>query len=72
MSRVDRWLETATRGKVLVYHIGYLPSDRTDPAIDREAEDALKLFELGLVHLVQRRMDPFLYEYRMVRSSRRY
>lgn len=74
MSNEHYWLQTAKRGENKVYHVGYLPLDESSyfqgqavmnwDVINR-AKLAWNAYTSKLVHLKQRRLGPFKYEYIM-------
>lgn len=72
------WIAASTAGARIQYHQGLLLLDRsgTDsryPAKERQrihalAKRAWRACELGLVHLVSQRVEPFIFNYIAVRS----
>lgn len=51
-------------GSVVHYHVGFLLRDRTaSPAIKASGAAAMALYAEGKVDLLQRRLEPDLYEY---------
>ncbi len=64
-------LRTLRPGQHLVYHVGYLPHDRTsDARVAEVAEEAQQLYQRGLIELLQRRRDEYFYEYVAVGRTR--
>jgi hypothetical protein len=56
-------------GKRVCYHIGFLMADRIwDHAACTQANKMLRLYEAGLVTLVQRRVKEGVYEYWAIRN----
>jgi hypothetical protein len=69
---VQSWRHQATVGEALVYHTGYLASDRLRSAeVDRVASDAWSLAERGRVCLTQRKIEDGRYDYLAVASALR-
>jgi hypothetical protein len=74
------WIGSATAGERIQYHHGLLLVDRsasqsTYPVKEQKrirsvAERAWRACELGLVHLVSRRIAPYVFAYIAVRSLR--
>ena len=72
------WIATAMAGERLQYHQGLLLVDRSDansPYTTRErqrihavAKRAWRACELGLIHLVSQRIEPFVFRYITVRA----
>lgn len=72
------WIATSVAGERIQYHQGLLLVDRSDanstfPTKDRQrihalAKRAWHACELGLVHLVSQRIEPFVFRYIAVRS----
>lgn len=65
-----RWAEQALPGDAAVYHVGYLPADRTrrqrETMAGQSARLAADLAARGLCGLTQRRIADGQYEYRIV------
>jgi hypothetical protein len=67
------WISQAVPGETIEYHRGFLCIDRTPHGPIKDAEQrcalidtarrALRLYEQGLVHLVQRRIGPETFSY---------
>ncbi len=72
------WIASSVAGERIQYHQGLLLVDRSDanstfPAKERQrihalARRAWRACELGLVHLVSQRIEPFVFAYIAVRS----
>lgn len=72
------WIATSVAGERIQYHQGLLLVDRSDanstfPTKDRQrihalAKRAWHACELGLIHLVSQRIEPFVFRYIAVRS----
>jgi hypothetical protein len=72
------WIAQALPGERLQYHQGLLLLDRSDanspyPSKDRQRIDAVakrawRACELGLVHLVSERVEPFVFRYLVIRA----
>ena len=72
------WIANATAGDQLQYHYGLLLVDRSEgnsryPTRERQrihavARRAWHACELGLVHLVSQRIEPFVFRYIVVRA----
>lgn len=72
------WIATAVAGERLQYHQGLLLLDRSHanssfPSKERQrinavAHRAWRACELGLVHLVSQRLEPFVFRYIAIRS----
>jgi hypothetical protein len=74
------WLSQAEPGEAIEYHRGFLSVDRTTLGQPMTAKDrgdlvrtsgrALRLFEQGLVHLVQRRLGADTFSYLAIARAR--
>jgi hypothetical protein len=72
------WIATALPGERLQYHQGLLLMDRSDASSPYSTKERLRIHvvakrawhacELGLVHLVSERVDPFVFRYLAVRA----
>lgn len=71
------WIANALGGETITYHDGFLMRDRSDKSdfplrerqrINSVARRALIANELGLLHLVSRKIGPARFEYIAVRS----
>ena len=68
-------IEQRTRGARAAYHTGFLAIDRSEDnarvsmrsRVDAVAVEANRLYEKGVVTLVQRRIEPFVFVYEAVR-----
>jgi hypothetical protein len=61
-------IEAAKRGQWIMYHVGFLFSDRTKGRrLNSTAGEAWAQYELGTVVLVQRRLGDMQYEYYVVK-----
>lgn len=72
------WIATALPGERLQYHRGLLLMDRSDVSSPYSTRERLRIHavakrawhasELGLVHLVSERVEPFVFRYLAVRA----
>ena len=80
LERLNAWLRSAKPGEVLAYHEGFLAKDRDGSQecalpqserlrIDTVAQQAWNANELGLLHLISRKIGPSRFEYIAVRSN---
>jgi hypothetical protein len=71
----ERAVRNARPGEAFVYHVGLLSAERTHPSSRLDtpftavARRAWWLYERGFVDLVQRRLEPGIFEYFAVRKK---
>jgi hypothetical protein len=60
---LKEWLVKAEKGDKIIYHKGYLPFDKEDRNIVRNANEALHFFKCKKISITQRKIVNFCYEY---------